>query len=132
MQSRFKFRAWNVCKNKYFTDDEICIDTGGVSNSAYDLIKRGHPFYSVEQCTGLKDKHGKLVYEGDILSISPDPQPRDCYKVFWQDNECQFQALAYDGSNTYVRVLNELLEKDDMEIIGNIHENPELLEDKQE
>ena len=132
MQDRFKVRAWDTEEGRYASDEDIRFDTGGSCDNVYDLVVVDDQFYIYEQCTGLRDKNGKLIYEGDILAISPDSQPWDCYTVFWQDDECQFQAVAYDGSDAYVKVLNELLEKDDMEIIGNIHENPELLEDKQE
>lgn len=70
-----------------------------------------------------------MIYEGDILAVSPDSHPWDCYKAFWQDDECQFQAVSYDGSDAYVESLNELLEENSMEIIGNIYENPELLKE---
>ena len=106
MQDRFRVRAWDTEEGRYASDEDI-----------------------YEQCTGLKDKNNKLIYEGDILAVSPDSHPWDCYKVFWQDDECQFQAVSYDGPDAYVEPLNGLLEEGNMEIIGNIYENPELLEE---
>ena len=121
MQDRFNFRAWDSIAKEYIFG----------SYALYELFVNDiDNSYQVEQCTGLKDKNGKLIYEGDILAVSPDSHPWDCYKVFWQDDECQLQAVSYDGPDAYVEPLNELLEENNMEIIGNIYENPELLEEK--
>ena len=69
----------------------------------------------LRQCTGLKDKNSKLIYEGDVVRINN----KDIYIVEWLSTYSQFHIEDYGVlditlSSTY-------------EVIGNIYENPELL-----
>lgn len=76
------------------------------------------------QYTGLKDKDGKEIYEGDIL--------RDEYgsgKVKWIMEHCAFLVFATNPSRCIAMESDGQLKN--TEIIGNIYENPELLEVKQ-
>lgn len=82
----------------------------------------------IEQCSGLNDKNNRLIYEGDIVKDVFDGHP-----VIWC-NECYGFQLAYSkdclecmacGGDNYFIDLN----KEDVEVIGNIHENPELMEE---
>ena len=79
-----------------------------------------YPDY-IEQCTGLKDKNGKLIYEGDIVDCKPFYTKR---KVVWIDKDCRFNISS--SIRVYDTGYEQKTEK--MEVIGNIHENPELLE----
>lgn len=87
--------------------------------------------YTVMQSTGLKDKNGTKIFEGDIvrwtrLSRSFDLETyetrTDDLEVIWCDYNAGF--LAQDGTLLYYE------DSEQYEVIGNIHENPELLEDK--
>lgn len=140
MQDRFKFRAWDGQDQEYdYNAQNISFyDHDEDSITLFRHIERDKPNVILEQCTGLKDKNGKLIYEGDILAKSKDAKPWDCYKVFWQGSttcgiELQFQAVCYDAGFSYVSPLGELLQEDhaveiEYLVVGNIHENPELLE----
>jgi uncharacterized phage protein (TIGR01671 family) len=76
---------------------------------------------TVGQYTGLKDKHGKEIYEGDILKVKLNYEEAEMGVVNW---------CASTGSYNWVRYyLHEVLHES--EIIGNIHENPEPLGGKQ-
>jgi uncharacterized phage protein (TIGR01671 family) len=73
----------------------------------------------VEQYTGLKDKNDKEICEGDIVR---DYDEGYLYKVIYNDYDAQFQFYDPVDDNYYSN--NDLAEH---EIIGNIHETPELL-----
>ena len=80
------------------------------------------------QCTGLKDKNGKLIWENDIVaywdtySTESGYAEADCIgKVVWDDETISFQVTNRLSAESY-----EVL--DECSVIGNIFDNPELLE----
>jgi uncharacterized phage protein (TIGR01671 family) len=77
---------------------------------------------SVGQYTGLKDKNGKKIFEGDLIS-SPNWNP-STYKVMFQDGEFCFVSLN-EREKPYTNSIHYASK--DFEVIGNIHDNPELL-----
>ncbi len=78
---------------------------------------------SVGQLTGLTDKNGKKIFEGDILDCKSGLYDR-C-KVIYNEFCSAFQLECADGfSDFFLCSINHK----EMEIIGNIHDNPELLE----
>ena len=131
MNDRFKFRVWNKQDGCYAYSnnsdvDILYIETGGeltygvYSNDYEDIIYIPESEVIIEQCTGLKDKNGQLIYEGDILdNISIDEQ----YEVRWDEDTARFCCITdneiYDFDNFDVTAF---------EVIGNIHKNKDLLD----
>ena len=82
---------------------------------------------TVGQCTGLKDKNGKWIFENDIVK---DTGSGICYFIKWFP-ECACYSLANkDGQMNFGCDELEMF-LDDLSVIGNIHDNPKLLEVEQ-
>ena len=75
---------------------------------------------TVGQYTGLKDKNGKKIFEGDTVWFS-DEKERG---VVYFDNSCARFAVRFD---TFDAAFDHLY-SNELEIIGNVHDNPELME----
>ena len=131
-----RFRAWEkTCKTMYeaddivyidFEDKEICVKTLFFEKAArYDFDD-----IVLMQSTGLKDKNGKEIFEGDILSIETDEE-NVRVEVSWDSKHALFlfESKKYDEKEP----LSELREDSSypFKIIGNIHTNPELVEVEQ-
>jgi len=77
------------------------------------------------QCTGLKDKNGKLIWENDIVMTVYDGNEH-IYQVVWDESELDFKAT--NGKENYESNFEYLPCCDEIEILGNCFDNPELLE----
>ncbi len=92
-----------------------------------------YPVYAdtVGQYTGFTDKDGNKIFEGDIVEFTDSDGDTTLYEVFWDGNNGKF-AIAVSGNRNYVDDF-ELFERNEyfkrFTVIGNIYDNPELLEE---
>ena len=142
MKDRFRFRAWDKKNKRMLYNIENAYDGSGVEDEKgndvetcyVDCFSSFFPYdddkneeFIVEQCTSLKDKNGRLIYEGDIVKITGDIMTMplkymDClFKVIWADIGFCFEMLNENDGLGFCECW-------EYEVVGNIHENPELLE----
>jgi len=123
---QIKFRVWDP-KRKVI-EDVGAIDWGAdlVPITCHTLTKKLYWMnpedYTLLQFTGLLDKNGKEIYEGDIVEGNPFGYKRlDKAEVKWDDECCQ----PFNGSCGCCQDKTWSLEN--TEVIGNVYENPDLL-----
>lgn len=151
MNDRFKFRLWHNGDKKYHDADYTSSKLGQDGC----LWQYGNPEddeeYTIEQCTGLTDKNGKLIYEGDVV-VKPNQYPyfdyaddvphkslNDTFGVIehnavqnyigiveWDEENAQFvivlQCVNPSKSGISNGCCHYFGEDENLEIIGNIHD----------
>lgn len=123
-----KFRVWDNIAKKYINGRYVSISGLGLLHVAKCIIKtcfrplhtRKNPWFIVEQYTGLRDKNGTEIYEGDIL-IDDTGEPIEYWIVKFSDGGFVGECAG---------VAESLFELTNLEVVGNIHKDPELLEEK--
>ena len=115
-----KFRAWNSEK-KYMTYLFNPVSHGDINIFDFYFLRgwRGEGLIPM-QYTGLNDKNGKEIYEGDIFPGDNDDPIK--YVICWLD--CGSWGFHPAGDPDMATLI---MAGDEMEIIGNIYENPELI-----
>jgi len=125
-----KFRAWDKTSNsmRFFN---------GIFNNAPFTEKSSFPQYescpelndiTIMQSIGLIDKNCKDIYEGDLVLIK---ETRICEVIFHQLAGCWDLVARNIISSEDIQSVSPASYQYHAEILGNIHENPELLEDRQ-
>ena len=129
-----KFRAWDFQKKDWASRycDEII---GGLEMPVNDYFKSNGKEvtrWDFQQYTGLKDKSGKEIYEGDIICFRPKGYYGYCNRhgaVVYDDKLGKWHFGYGNGSSTRKHSYT-FKSVHDIEVLGNIHENPELLEEE--
>lgn len=118
MNRVIKFRVWDKEK-KHFVKTFV-------ENFVNPIIS---PQYELNQFTGLFDKNDKEIYEGDILRTKNyGNTPPQIWEVVWSPDNSHFTGFGYKARNGIVNSLSHAFTVSrDMEVIGNIYENSELL-----
>lgn len=97
-----------------------------IRSGLYDIAERFEVDPStICQCTGLKDKNSNLIWENDIVRTIYDGIEH-IYQVIWDKSELDFKAT--NGKEFYKTNFEYLPCCEEVEVIGNIFDNPELLE----
>lgn len=135
-----KFRAWH-CAEKKLCQVDVLTNNGafliGVNNGPDELTDGGKMIIispkngrfcmnediELMQYTGLKDKNGVEIYEGDILKIDEG----DPVTVSYENIYASFGI--YRKGWAFLHYFHEAVEPGDCKVIGNIHDNPELLKE---
>ena len=125
MSREIRFRCWNNCLRKYIPEDEL-MDSFG------ECLKEKHLY--IEQYTGLTDKNGKEIHEGDIVSVigvgiaqvidSPSGEWMLYYRREPDEINSGFVSVVPKNKPSGLWKTNTTSY---IEVIGNIHENGELL-----
>lgn len=158
MQDRYKFRGKRIANNQWYYGSYLCLhnppkyDWNGTKHENKEDIHFivdekdvNYGVYSetIGQCTSIKDKNGKLIYEGDIIKDKLE-HIRICV---YEDDRFRYPALKTSRyfhksinnkqKNRCEGLLSRLTftdnlsknSKSEFEIVGNIYDNPVLLEE---
>ena len=118
-----------IIENDYYINylDEV---VGEFSDTRYiDYIGTEVSERTIGQYTGLKDKNNKKIFEGDLIKTY-----HGIGKVVWSGQFALFGYIMIEKENhekEYDYRFTDIVLEEGVEIIGNIYDNPELLEDKQ-
>lgn len=119
-----KFRAWDLKTKKMHTAENINFCGRKTVTVQYNPVKKSYlDSVFLMQYTGVRDKNGVEIYEGDIIRGHTGRYQVDCV-VRWSMGNCGFIAEPTIIERTYL-CLNPGSTKS-YEVIGNIYENPEL------
>lgn len=131
-----KFRAWDSVEKKFvehffITDNGLICDMEKPTSDYNSPIPIEKSELILMQSTGLVDKNGKEIFEGDVIAIEVDDTETPINARVSQNSKIGVLMFHVFEDNEDVPMV-ELLEDNSVafEIIGNVYENPELLEEE--
>ena len=128
MNDRYLYRAKRCDTGEWVEGDlvhsvykinDVCVGKYGSEVGMHQVDES-----TICQCTGLNDKNGKLIWENDIVNCF---EAECCGKISWNESEAgfYFNVLYEDGKFEEEHIYDYV---DCMKVIGNIFDNPELLD----
>lgn len=132
--SRWNMRIWDDNRKEWLCQSDkdaltyYGFDITGGETTEFQGLPKWHPdrYLIWEQSTGLKDKNGIEIYMGDIVRWADCFNEEHIFKVEWQENRARFCLRNKEDHYDY-EDLNDK-KRPYIEVLGTIHENPELLE----
>ena len=129
-----KFRIWNTRGSCFYTDSHV-------KANFFNFIEN-MPDEPIMQSTGLLDPHGKEIYEGDIVcmknvnykmikEVGWKGKEDGFFEIFWSEETASFHKKELQFRELDIGTYLWVMGTETLEIIGNIYENPKLLETMQ-
>lgn len=126
MSREIKFRAWDKKRLCWYKTELTFVGFHIFGECTMICPPPTEDLKDIEitQFTGLKDKNGIEIYEGDIVQVKFS-NTYEAYEVVWQENTMRFglRQRLHEEQESW-----SFTSQNDFEIIGNIYSNPELLE----
>ena len=140
MSREIKFRAWDKLEKVIFNPKKIdfdCLNDGKtyVWRSPYENELCNWSYHAFEvgnevelmQFTGLKDKNGVEIYEGDLIRATKGGWSRE-FEIIWKEDQARFMAWEASQPNISFDLTRETIIELHVIVIGNTYPNPEPLE----
>lgn len=116
-----KFRCWDIVFNKMRYEQDLW-------DIAYNELFIHTPdqrALNLMQYTGCKDREGKEMYEGDIVTNVREEKA----EIKWIEEECRFVFRVFNENEQYYHeIFKDIEQKHNVKVIGNVYENKDLLD----